>query len=66
MFEKKPKSREEDKRVLLAGGMTEDEVEELRKSSYERSKRMIRRPGLIAKDFAVNAGIFFITTGIKK
>lgn len=66
MFEKKPKSREEDKRVLLAGGMTENEVEELRRLSYERSKRIIRRPELIAKDFSMNAGVFFITTGIKE
>ena len=65
-FEEKPKSAEEDKRVLLAGGMPEGEVEELRRLSYERSKRMIRRPELISEDFSMNAGIFFITTALKR
>ena len=62
----KPRSAEEGKRVLLAGGMSESEVEELRRLSYERAKRMIRRPELIPKDFAMNSGILFITTGTKK
>lgn len=65
-FEEKPKSAEEDERVLQAGGMSDGEVEELRRLSCERSKRMIRRPELIPKDFSMNSGIFFITTGIKK
>ena len=49
----------------MAGGMSEGEIRELRTLSYERSKRMIGKPGLIPKDFSMNAGIFFITTGVK-
>lgn len=58
--------REEDRKILLAGGMLSKEIEEFNKLSFERDQRIVENPKLLNEDASVNGGIFFITTGIKR
>jgi hypothetical protein len=57
--------RREDKKILLAGGLTNAEIEELNRIGLERSKRIIQNPQLLNELTSMNGGIFFIATGIK-
>jgi len=60
------KELEEHRRILKLGGMTEAEIEESRRLYYERSKRILRDPSLLDKDFSINGGLFLVTTGVKE
>jgi ubiquinone/menaquinone biosynthesis C-methylase UbiE len=52
-------------KVMLAGGMKKDEIEEMQQLTYERSKEIVENPRLLGQDFSVNGGLFFICTGKK-
>jgi ubiquinone/menaquinone biosynthesis C-methylase UbiE len=51
---------------LMAGGMTSEEIDEHDRLYMEYVKKVIKNPGFSNQDTSVNAGIFFIATGIKK
>ncbi len=53
-------------KVMLAGGITRKEIEEMRERGYRWSKSIVDDPRRLAKDTSVNGGLFFIATGIKK
>lgn len=57
--------RKEDKKILLAGGMSSKEIEEFNRLSLERSKTIVENPKLLSENTSMNGGIFFIATGIK-
>ncbi len=57
--------RKEYTRLLLAGGMRKAEIEEARRLTYGRSKRITDNPALLDQDFSLHSGIFYITTGVK-
>lgn len=59
------KERKESTRILIAGGMARDEIEEMRRIANERSRRILKNPSLLDDDFSMNAGLFFIATGVK-
>ncbi len=46
-------SRKERARILKLGGMTGSEVAEMRRRSYERSKRILHNPKLLGGDFSM-------------
>lgn len=56
---------EENRRILKLGGMTDAEIEESRRLYYERSKKILKDPSLLDRDFSINGGLFLLTTGIK-
>lgn len=51
--------------TFKAGGMNEDEIREQRELHLTYLKRLLRKPESFKADSSVNAGIFFIATGIK-
>jgi len=57
---------EEHRRILKLGGMTEAEVDESRRLYYERSKRILKDPSILDRDFSINGGLFLLTTGVKE
>jgi hypothetical protein len=63
---KESKEVNEEKILLMAGGMTERDLNELRRRGYERSRRLLDNPELIASDYSLQSGILFITTGVKR
>jgi SAM-dependent methyltransferase len=62
---KRSENWREGRRVLRKGGMTADEIEELERLQLSRITRLLENPDLIERDMSMNAGIFYITTGIK-
>ena len=59
------KEQEENRRILKLGGMTDAEIEGARNLYYKRSKRILKNPSLLDRDFSVNGGLFLLTTGVK-
>src|SRR5487761_932642 len=57
--------RKEEKRILLAGGMKRNEIEEFYQLDLENSKEIVRDPKLLDESTSMNSGIFYIATGIK-
>lgn len=56
---------EEAEPVLTAGGMRWDEIYELAKLYNDYAESSLKSPRAIANDSSVNAGMHFITTGVK-
>ena len=63
---KESKEMQEEKILLTEGGMAEEDLNELRRRGYERSRRLLDNPELIASDYSLQSGILFITTGVKR
>ncbi len=57
--------RKEEKRILLAGGMKRNEIEEFYQLDLQNSKEIVRDPKLLDESTSMNSGIFYIATGIK-
>jgi len=60
------KEVKEERSLLTAGGMPGSDFDELRRRGYERSKRLLDNPELIASDYSLQSGILFVTTGVKQ
>ncbi len=59
------KEHQESTRILKLGGMTANEIREVRRLTCQHSKRILRDPSLLEKDFTMDGGLFLLTTGVK-